>query len=166
VIAPRLAKDDVPNADRYIGEGDLVQVGKLTANVWETPGHCTDHVSDHFAANNAVFVGDTMFVMGCGRIIGSTAEALHHSLQRLGALPAETKVYCGHEYTLSNAKFCAYIEPDNVAIAQRLRAIETMRAAGQMTVPTTIGAERETNVFLRARDVAELAARREAKNRF
>jgi hydroxyacylglutathione hydrolase len=91
---------------------------------------------------------------------------LYHSLQRIAALPGETRVFSGHEYTLSNARFCAHIEPDNAAIAARLRAVEAARAAGIPTVPTTIAEERATNVFVRAANVAEFAARREAKNRF
>jgi hydroxyacylglutathione hydrolase len=166
VVAPVLAKAEVPGADRYVDEGDVVEVGALRADVWFTPGHCADHVSYHFAREQVIFVGDVLFVMGCGRVLDSTPEKLHASVQRIAALPDATRIYCGHEYTLSNAKFCAHIEPDNPAIAQRLKAVETMRAAGTFTVPTTVGAEKATNVFIRARDAAEFAARREAKNRF
>lgn len=166
VIAPHGCKADVPSADRYVGEGDRVEIGTLVADVWETPGHCSDHISYHFAQNQTIFVGDTLFVMGCGRILDSTAEALYASVQRIGTLPDETRIFCGHEYTLSNAKFCAHIEPNNPAIAQRLHAVELMREAGRFTVPTILAAERETNVFLRAKDLAEFAARREAKNKF
>ena len=166
VIAPVLAKAEVPNADRYVDEGDTVDVGLLRADVWATPGHCVDHISYHFAREQVIFVGDVLFVMGCGRVLDSTAAALHQSVQRIAALPDATRVYCGHEYTLSNAKFCAHIEPENPAIAMRLKAVETMRAAGQFTVPTTLGAEKATNVFIRAKDAAEFAARREAKNTF
>lgn len=166
VIAPVLAKAEVPNADRYVDEGDTVDVGLLRADVWATPGHCVDHISYHFAREQVIFVGDVLFVMGCGRVLDSTAAALHQSVQRIAALPDATQIYCGHEYTLSNAKFCAHIEPENPAIAMRLKAIETMRAAGQFTVPTTLGAEKATNVFIRAKDAVEFAARRDAKNTF
>jgi hydroxyacylglutathione hydrolase len=166
VIAPALAKADIPNADRYVDEGDTVEVGQLRAEVWATPGHCVDHVSYHFAREQVIFVGDVLFVMGCGRVLDSTADALYQSLQRIAALPDATRIYCGHEYTLPNARFCAHIEPENAAIAMRLGAVETMRAAGQFTVPTMLGAEKATNVFLRARDAAEFSARREAKNTF
>lgn len=166
VIVPHGAKADVPNADRYVGEGDTVQIGALVADVWETPGHCSDHISYHFAQYQTIFVGDTLFVMGCGRILDSNAEALYASVKRIGTLPDDTRIFCGHEYTLSNAKFGAHIEPNNHAIAQRLHAIGLMREAGHFTVPTILAAERETNVFLRAKDVTEFAARREAKNTF
>lgn len=166
LIAPALAKSDVPQADRYVDEGDTVEIGELKAQVWATPGHCADHVSYHFAGEKVLFAGDTLFAMGCGRVFDSTPEKLFAALQRMAALPEDTRVYCGHEYTLSNARFCAHIEPGNAAIANRLAEVEALRAAGKFTVPTTIGAERETNVFMRAKDVAEFAARREGKNNF
>ncbi|MGL5447300.1 MAG: hydroxyacylglutathione hydrolase [Rhabdaerophilum sp.] len=166
VIAPRLAADILPAADRLVGEGDTVEIGGLRAEIWETPGHCADHISYHFADENVIFVGDTMFTMGCGRIFGLPPETLYNSLQRIAVLPGDTRVFSGHEYTLSNARFCAHIEPENAAIATRLKAVEAARASGQPTVPTTIAEERATNVFVRAKDVAEFAARREAKNRF
>ncbi len=166
VVAPRLAEQALPDADRFVGEGDIVEIGALRAEVWETPGHCTDHVSYHFASEKVIFVGDTMFTMGCGRIFSPPPEKLHASLQRIAALPGETQVYSGHEYTLANARFCAHVEPDNPQVAARLKSVEAARAAGIPTVPTTIAEERATNVFLRATDVAEFAARREAKNRF
>ena len=165
-VAPVLAKAEVPNADRYVDEGDVVEVGSLKADVWATPGHCVDHVSYHFAGEQVIFVADVLFVMGCGRVLDSTAEALHASVQRIATLPDATKIYCGHEYTLSNAKFCAHVEPDNAAIAARLKAIVAAREAGQFTVPTTLAEEKATNVFVRAKNLAEFAARREAKNSF
>lgn len=166
VVLPRQAADIMPVASRFMSEGDVVEVGDLRVDVWETPGHCADHVSYHFAGEKVIFVGDTMFTMGCGRIFGLPPEILYNSLQRIAALPGETRVFSGHEYTLPNARFCAHIEPDNAAIAARLKAVEAARSAGQPTVPTTIAEERATNVFVRAKDVAEFAARREAKNRF
>ncbi|CAN1529925.1 GloB Zn-dependent hydrolases, including glyoxylases [Rhabdaerophilaceae bacterium] len=166
VVAPKLAKDALPNANRYVSDGDSVDVGSMRAAVWDTPGHCEDHISYYFADEDVIFVGDTMFTMGCGRIFGLPPEDLHRSLQRIAALPDVTRVFSGHEYTLSNARFCAHVEPNNTAISMRLKAVEAMRAAGQATVPTTVGAERMTNVMVRVADAAEFAARREAKNRF
>lgn len=166
IVAPVLAKAEVPNADRYVGEGDVVEVGSLRADVWAMPGHCVDHVTYHFAREQVIFVADVLFVMGCGRVLDSTAEALHASVRRIAALPDATRIYCGHEYTLSNAKFCAHIEPGNAAIAARLKTIEAAREAGDFTVPTTLAEEKATNVFVRAKNLAEFAARREAKNSF
>ena len=166
VIAPHLAASALPGADRFVSEGDIVEIGDLRAEVWETPGHCADHVSYHFADEKVIFVGDTMFTMGCGRIFNLPPDKLYHSLRRIAGLPGETRVFSGHEYTLSNARFCARIEPENAEIAARLKAVEAARASGIPTVPTTIAEERATNVFVRAGDVAEFAARRDAKNRF
>lgn len=166
VVAPVLAKAEVLQADRYVDEGDVVEIGTLKAEVWFTPGHCADHVSYHFAQEKVLFAGDTLFAMGCGRVFDSTPEKLYAALQRMAALPEETRVYCGHEYTLSNARFCAHIEPENAAIKARLAKVEALRAEGKFTVPTTIGEERQTNVFMRAKDAVEFAARREGKNNF
>jgi hydroxyacylglutathione hydrolase len=166
VIAPRLAAAALPGADRFVGEGDRVEIGDLVAEVWETPGHCDDHISYHFAREQVIFVGDTLFTMGCGRIFGAPPEVLHRSIQRIATLSDATRIYSGHEYTLGNAKFCAAIEPENTAIAARYEAIKALRASGGFTVPSTIAEEKATNVFIRARDAAEFALRREAKNRF
>lgn len=166
VVAPALAKAEIPAADRYVSEGDRVEIGALVADVWHVPGHCSDHLAYHFAGEGVIFVGDVLFAMGCGRVLDSTIDALHRSVMRIAALPDATQVYCGHEYTLANARFCAHIEPDNPAITARLGDVEAARAAGRFTLPTTIGAEKATNVFVRAPDLAEFARRREAKNRF
>lgn len=166
VIAPNLARTDIPDAARYVGEGDVVEIGSIRAEVWDTPGHCADHISYHLPAEKTVIVGDVLFVMGCGRILDSTAGKLHAAIRRLAALPDDTRIYCGHEYTIANARFCAHVEPENKAIAARLAKVEAIRASGGYTVPTTVREEKETNVFMRARDEAEFAARREAKNRF
>jgi hydroxyacylglutathione hydrolase len=166
VIAAIHTKPEVPNADRYVDEGDSVEVGALKAEVWFTPGHSADHICYHFADEKVIFTADTLFVMGCGRVFDSTPEALHKAVSRIAALPDETRVYCGHEYTLSNAKFCAHVEPENAAIAARYAALQAIRAKGGFTVPTTVGQEKATNVFMRAKDAAEFAARREAKNTF
>ncbi|MCA0400671.1 MAG: hydroxyacylglutathione hydrolase [Proteobacteria bacterium] len=166
VVAPALAKVDLPMADRYVGEGDQVKIGGLEAQVWHMPGHCADHIAYYFAGENIIFVGDVLFAMGCGRVLDSSMEALYLSVMRLAALPDETQLYCGHEYTLANARFCAHIEPDNAEIRARLKNVEAARAEGRFTIPTTVGEEKATNVFVRAPDLAEFARRREAKNRF
>ncbi|MFY8155801.1 MAG: hydroxyacylglutathione hydrolase [Rhabdaerophilum sp.] len=166
VIAPALAADMLPKADRFVREGDRFSIGEIAVEVWDTPGHCIDHISFHLPADEMIFVGDTMFTMGCGRIFNLPPDLLFASLRRIGSLPETTRIFSGHEYTLSNARFAAATEPENGLIRARLRTIEAMRAGGLPTVPTTVREERATNVFLRAKDLAEFAARREAKNRF
>lgn len=148
--------DDV---DAFIMGGEAVEV-------IQTPGHKSDHVCFHFPQSGILLSGDTLFAMGCGRVLDGTAEELYASLQKLKALPDETSVYCGHEYTLSNAKFCAHIAPDNSIIKERLGEIESLRANETPTIPTTIAAEKETNVFLMTKSAAEFATLRKSKDNF
>ncbi len=141
-------------------------LGPLRASVMEVPAHTAGHIAYHMADEAMIFVGDTLFAMGCGRLFEGTAEQMHSNLQRLAGLPPETRVYCAHEYTLSNARFAATVEPANDALARRVAAVEAARAAGEATVPTTIGLELATNPFMRASSADELAKRRRAKDNF
>ena len=155
---------------RPVSEDDTVEVLGATFNVIEVPGHTLDHVaffsdSDLFQSPIA-FTGDTLFVAGCGRLFEGTAENMHQSLQKLNGLPANTSIYCAHEYTLANLKYAAVAEPDNSDIQSRLASVEKLRAQELSTVPTTLALERLTNPFLRARDSSELAARRSQKDNF
>jgi hydroxyacylglutathione hydrolase len=113
-----------------------------------------------------IFVGDTMFAMGCGRLFEGTAQQMHANLQRIAALPADVRIYCGHEYTLANAIFAAHAEPDNAAIAARLEEVRALRESGAITLPTTVGQERETNPFVRATNWEEFARLRAEKDSF
>ena len=119
-----------------------------------TPGHTSGHVSYWFPGGEALFCGDTLFALGCGRLFEGDAPTMWRSLGKLMALPDQTRVYCGHEYTLSNARFALTIEPDNAAIRQRAAEVEAARARGEPTIPTTIGVEKATSPFLRAADPA------------
>jgi hydroxyacylglutathione hydrolase len=166
VIAPAAEATRIPTLDFGVHEGDEVRLGGHVARVLEVPAHTAGHIAYHFAADGVVFVGDTLFAMGCGRLFEGTAEQMFASMQRLAELPPETQVYCAHEYTLSNARYARVAEPDNAAIATRMEAVERARAAGEATVPTTIGEELATNPFLRAGSVAVLAERRAAKDAF
>ena len=166
VIAPAAEAAKIPTADRLVGEGDTVAIGGHAATVWEVPAHTAGHIAYHFAEDALIFVGDTLFAMGCGRLFEGTAEQMFANMQRLAALPDETLAYCAHEYTLSNGRYARAAEPDNGAIRERMAAVERMRAAGEATVPTTIAAERATNPFLRATDARMLAERRAAKDSF
>jgi len=152
--------------DRVVGKGDRVTLGSWEADVWAIPAHTAGHISYYFERASAVFVGDTLFAMGCGRLFEGTAAQMHANLQRLAALPEDVRVYCGHEYTLANARFAVTVEPDNQALADRLRRVEAARDRGEVTLPTTIGEERATNPFMRARSVEEFARLREMKDSF
>lgn len=166
ITAPRAEAARIPTMDRGVGEGDTVMLGSLTADVLAVPAHTAGHIAYHLAPEHVVFVGDTLFAMGCGRLFEGTAEQMYGNLQRLAALPPDTLVYCAHEYTLSNGRFALTVEPENEALRARMVRVEADRAVDVPTVPTTIGDERATNVFMRAQSVAQFAARREAKDVF
>jgi hydroxyacylglutathione hydrolase len=158
--------DRIPGRDAELLEGGRVQLGGHVGRVIEVPGHTLDHVAIIFDEDRVAFVGDTLFAMGCGRLFEGTPEQMYRSLQRLAQLPEETKLYCAHEYTLANARFAAHAEPQNTAVASRLADVEAARAAGKITLPTTVAQERETNPFVRSSDAQEFARRREAKDSF
>lgn len=166
VIAPAAEAERIPTADRLVKEGDEVRLGKHVARVLEVPAHTAGHIAYHLADENMVFVGDTLFAMGCGRLFEGTADQMFANMRRLDALPGETAVYCAHEYTQSNGRYALVAEPENAAIADRMAAVDAARSAGRATVPTSIKLERATNPFMRARSVEELAARRAAKDAF
>jgi hydroxyacylglutathione hydrolase len=160
------ASDRIPGRDVALGEGSEVRIGNHVGRVIEVPGHTLDHVALVFDDAQVAFVGDTLFAMGCGRLFEGTPEQMFRSLGRLAELPSETRLYCAHEYTLSNAKFAAHAQPKVSAIAERLAQVTAARAAGEITLPTTVAQERETNPFVRATNVEEFAALRAAKDSF
>lgn len=166
VIAPAAEAAKIPTADRLVGEGDTVRLGSHVATVLEVPAHTAGHIAYHFAGDEVVFVGDTLFAMGCGRLFEGTAAQMFANMQRLKVLPPETRVYCAHEYTQSNGRYALVAEPGNEAIVARMAEVDRARAAGEPTVPTTIGAEQATNPFMRAENVEQLAERRAAKDGF
>src|SRR4051794_23649888 len=166
VTAPAAEAARIPTMDRGVGEGDRVRLGALEAEVLEVPAHTAGHIAYHLPAESVIFVGDTMFAMGCGRLFEGSAAQMYANLRRLASLPPETEVYCAHEYTLSNGRFALSVEPDNQALVARMAEVEAARAAGEATVPTTIALELETNPFVRATDVEEFAERRLGKDNF
>ncbi len=180
VIGPAKEARKIGRLDRAIGEGDAVATGSLEARVIEVPGHTAGHVAYWFAEEDVLFAGDTLFAMGCGRCFEAGPAALFHSLMKLAALPGETQVYCGHEYTLANARFALTVDPSNAILKERASEVARQREAGEFTLPTTITIELATNPFLRADDpdiqaglgmagsdpVAVFTDLRERKNRF
>jgi hydroxyacylglutathione hydrolase len=166
VWGPEAERAKFAGLDHGLAEGDRVQVGRWSAEVWHVPGHTLGHIAYVLPDASVAFVGDTLFAGGCGRLFEGTPEQMHASLQRLAALPAETVAYPAHEYTLSNYRFAAHSFPDDSAIGERLAEVEQLRAEGAMTLPTTIGAERAHNPFLRARDAADFARLRAGKDSF
>ncbi len=152
VIGPAAEAGKIPTLDQTFGDGDEFSFGGEPVRVISTPGHTLGMINFYFPQSGVVFTGDTLFALGCGRIFEGDPQMMWHSLTKLMALPADTIVYCGHEYTLANAKFSVTIDPENSALASRMDEIEALRAAGKPTLPTTIGKELETNPFLRAAD--------------
>ncbi|MBV8971887.1 MAG: hydroxyacylglutathione hydrolase [Sphingomonadaceae bacterium] len=166
IAGPAGEASKIPGIDRAVADGEQVAVGGAEGVVIDVPGHTAGHNAYYFAGAGVLFCGDTLFALGCGRLFEGTPGQMHASLAKLMALPDATRVYCAHEYTQANARFAVTVEPGNAALAERVVAIDAARASGRPTVPSTIRLERATNPFVRARDVAEFAARRAAKDAF
>ena len=156
----------IPGLDMAVVDGDTVNVGGLRAQVLDTPGHTRGHVCYWFHGQGILFCGDTLFSLGCGRLFEGSAQEMWDSLNRLAALPAETQVYCAHEYTETNGRFALTVEPENPDLQDRMQQVQSLRAKGRATVPSTIGAERATNPFLRAGSAEKFAEIRRLKDGF
>lgn len=179
VVGPKEVERAAPLPDRVLTEGDTVRLGSVTARIIDTPGHTLGHIVYHLPDQKIAFVGDTLFALGCGRLFEGTAGQMWESLGKLRALPDDTTVYCAHEYTESNAKFALSVDAKNPDLAAYAEGVTRKRANNTPTVPTTIGAEKRANPFLRADDpklqafvghpgdvIATFAEVRERKNKF
>ena len=152
VTAPAAEADRIGGVDRRVAEGDVVAVGELRAKVLETPGHTAGHIVYWFEDDDLLFAGDTLFALGCGRVLETPLPVMLTSLLKLTRLPIETEVYCGHEYTEANARFALTVDPENSLLQDRAKQVEALRQAGKPTLPTTIAVEMATNPFLRSED--------------
>jgi hydroxyacylglutathione hydrolase len=148
----------IPFLDHKVKEGDAVRVGALEATVIETPGHTLGHIAYHFEQDQVAFCGDTLFSLGCGRVFETPLAVMWNSLAKLAALPGETQIYCGHEYTEANGRFAITIEPGNPVLKARIEDIARLRAGRAPTLPTNIAAELAANPFLRVEEPAIQAA--------
>jgi hydroxyacylglutathione hydrolase len=164
IAGPAAEKARIPNMDILLKEKDRLPFGGEEANVIETPGHTRGHICFYLPESKIVFTGDTLFLMGCGRLFEGTAEQMWHSLSKIAALPDETKIYCGHEYTEVFGHFGLREEPDNQDIQNRLKEVESLRAQNKPTIPGTIAEEKRTNVFLRAGSSENFAKVRKVKD--
>lgn len=164
IVGPEEVRKAAP-LDRVVGGGDEVMLGGTALEVTDTPGHTLGHIVYRDVVGGQAFVGDTLFALGCGRLFEGTPDQMWDSLQRLAAWPDQTTVWCAHEYTAANARFALSLD-DRPQMAARAAAVFAARERGQPTVPTTIGAEKAFNPFLRAADAADFAARRAAKDGF
>jgi hydroxyacylglutathione hydrolase len=156
----------LPRLDVGVAEGDSVRFGEATAQVIEAPGHTLGHIAFFFPQGDLLFCGDTLFSLGCGRFLEGTAEDMFGSLGKFARLPADTLVYCGHEYTASNARFALTVEPDNAALRARADEVARLRAAGEPAVPSRLSDELAANPFMRAHTAARLGEIRKAKDQF
>lgn len=166
IVGPRADAGRIPGIDIEVGDGDVFKLGAAAARVFDVPGHTRGHIAYWFQDAGALFCGDTLFAMGCGRLFEGTPGQMYASLAKLAALPDDTRVYCAHEYTLANGRFALTVEPGNPALQARMAAVEALRAQGEPTVPSRLAEEKATNPFLRAANVEDFAARRAAKDRF
>ncbi len=166
ITGPEAEQKRIPTLDSKIRGGDTVRLGAVEAQVIDVPAHTAGHIAFHIPSEDVIFVGDTLFAMGCGRLFEGTAEQMFDNMQKLARLPGETAVYCAHEYTQSNGEYALVAEPDNQALQDRMDDVLAARARGEATVPTTIALEQATNPFMRATSAAQLAERRSAKDNF
>lgn len=166
IVAPQGDSHALPFADQFVGEGSAVNIGGLAGTVIETPGHTLGHVAFFFREARAVFTGDTLFSLGCGRVFEGTAPMMWESLQRLAALPPGTAIYCGHEYTEANGIFALEADPDNMDVIARMNDVRVLRKAGQPTIPVNLDSELKTNPFLRSASPDHFAKLRAWKDQF
>ncbi len=155
----------LPKLDIAVAEGQTVPFGASHVQVIDTPGHTRGHIAFFFPEGAVLACGDTLFSLGCGRLMEGTPAEMFASLQKLAALPDDTLVCCGHEYTQSNARFAVTVEPDNAALRERAAEVDRLRAAGERTVPTRLAAEKAENPFVRAGSAARLGEIRAAKDK-
>ena len=149
IIAATADSERIPGIDRGVFEGDVIALGSHQATIIETLGHTSGHIVYYFAKDEALFCGDTLFAMGCGRLFEGSAEQMWTSLQKLKGLPLSTRVYCTHEYTQANGHFALSVEPDNLQLQRRMIEVAELRLINKPTVPSTIGDEKATNPFFR-----------------
>jgi hydroxyacylglutathione hydrolase len=180
IIGPAAEKDKIPGISKTVSPGLVFELAKRPVKVFACPGHTAGHVAYHFTDDYLLFAGDTLFAMGCGRVFEGTMDEMFTSVNQFKTLDAMTSVYCGHEYTESNARFAVSVEPGNRALAMRYTEVRALRAQSKMTCPTTIGEELKTNPYMRcdskeirehlglasATDAQVFAALRERKNNF
>lgn len=166
IIGPEKDRHRIPEIDQGLNEGDQLSFGDETTEIIETPGHTAGHICLWLPESKALFSGDTVFSMGCGRLFEGTPEQMFQSFEKIKKLPAETKIYCGHEYTQDNGTFCLSIQPDNQDLIDRMEEVKTLREKNRPTIPSTIELELKTNVFMQAKSAEEFKKYRELKDNF
>lgn len=150
IAGPAADRDRIPGIDVELDDGDTFMFGAVTAEIFFVPGHTRGHIAYWFSDADALFCGDTLFSIGCGRVFEGTMDQMWSSLSRLRSLPSETRIFCAHEYTQSNIKFAVSVDPNNLALRTREADVAAKRAKGEPTVPSRLGEELAANPFLRA----------------
>ncbi len=166
VIVPQAEFNKIKGADIGLNDKDIFELGSEKAQIIQTSGHTMGAICYYFEDSKALFTGDTLFSLGCGRLFEGTAKDMFNSLEKLKALPNDTLVYCGHEYTRGNAGFCLSVEPNNQDLRKRIEQVKKLRSEGKPTIPSTIGMEKKTNIFLRTKNADEFKIIRRKKDVF
>lgn len=166
VLAPEAERDRIASSDQGLKDGELFMLGKDEMRCIETPGHTAGALCYYFPESKTLFTGDTLFLMGCGRLFEGTPAQMYDSLSKIAALPDDTLIYCGHEYTLDLLDFCLTVEPDNPKLAERKAHEIKKRKQGEPTVPASLALEKQTNVFLRAKTLEQFTEYRRLMNDF
>ena len=166
IIGYRGDKDRIPEIDVLLDDNQVWKRNKFEAKIYHIPGHTTGHIAYHFFNEKKIFTGDTLFSLGCGRIFEGTYEQMFNSLKKIKKLPLDTKIYCGHEYTLQNSNFCIANDSKNLKLKNKIAKIKEKLAKGLPTVPTILEDEIQCNIFLRAKDVKSFSKLRDLKDNF
>ena len=162
-------KDDasrIPGIDILLNNNQIWKADNFEAKIMHIPGHTTGHISFHFFKEKLIFTGDTLFSLGCGKIFEGTYQDMFDSLNQIKKLPQDTKIYCGHEYTLQNSKFCIKHDPENLNLKKKIVEIKKKLENNIPTIPSTLKDENECNIFLRAKDVESFSKLRDLKDNF
>ena len=159
-------KDRIPEIDVLVEDNQKWKGENFEAKIYHIPGHTSGHIAFHFFLEKKIFTGDTLFSLGCGRIFEGTYEQMFNSLKKIKELPKDTQVYCGHEYTLQNSKFCVSNDPDNLSLKSKIEKIKEKIKNGQPTIPSILSDEIECNIFLKAKDIESFSKLRDLKDNF
>ena len=159
-------KDRIPEIDVLVEDNQKWKAGNFEAKIYHIPGHTSGHIAFHFFLEKKIFTGDTLFSLGCGRIFEGTYEQMFNSLKKIKELPKDTQIYCGHEYTLQNSKFCESNDPDNSNLKSKIEEIKEKIKNGNPTIPSILSDEMECNIFLKAKDVESFSKLRDLKDNF
>ena len=166
IVAFKDDKDRIPEIDVFVEDDQIWKANNFEAKIYHTPGHTSGHIAFYFFNEKKIFTGDTLFSLGCGRIFEGTFEQMFNSLCKIKELPKETEIYCGHEYTLQNSNFCIQQDPENTKLKNKIIKIKKKLENGLPTIPTILGEEIETNIFLKAKNIETFSKLRDLKDNF